>query len=191
MALKTLGSNSTTILRAVQLPADDGSTTPISAADVASINALINDDFMGIDGGPLNQGAGPNSLALRQWPGALMYGGGSSALLSIPNRGTITCYPGDWIVVDPQGLCVFVIPSAALPSTLTLSGTTVNLSKTITFASSVTAIGWTVGMAISGTNVPAASVIQTISADGKTITINNAATGSASNTMTVANWTHN
>lgn len=194
MALKTIGTATTSSLKGFQIPDLVGATSVISAADIAAVANNIFDDVVGIDGGP-NNPVGAQNLAQRIWPGALQFTGAGQCTVFVPNRGRLNAYAGDWIAFDPNTGAVFIIPANTMPTTLTATGTTTNNQPTITFASSVLLLGWTVGMSISGTNVPANSFIQQISADGKTVTLGNAssnlATGGGSNTMTVSNWTHN
>jgi hypothetical protein len=174
MTLKTIGTAATTTLQGAQIPPSYNATPQISDADWASIKAAILDDV------------NPTHPI---WPGALERKG----MLYLPrNRGFVRLHAGDWVAFDPTGWPV-VISNYALPQTLTASGTTTNLSTSLVFTSSVLALGWQVGMPISGTNVPASTVISAISLDGLTVTMSKAATGSATNTMTVngAGWTHN
>lgn len=176
MATKTVGTTATTTLTAVQIPPSYNATPYISDTDWATIqNSILAD--------------GGNSHPI--YPGAFTRQG----LLFLPrDRGVIKLKSGDWVAVDPNGWPV-VIANYALPQTLTASGTATSGSLAITFTASVIALGWQVGMPISGTNIPASSTIGAIAADGLTITIApaaNTATGSGANTVTVngSGWTH-
>ena len=172
MATKTVGTTGTTVLTAVQVPPRYNATPYISDADWATIQNSILDD---------ENPTHPN------YPGAFTRQG----LLYLPrNRGVIKLKEGDWVAVDLNGWPV-VISNYSLPQTLTATGTHAT-SKTITFASSVLALGWQVGMPLSGTNVGVAAVIQAISADGLTVTASVASTGSGAQTVTVdgGGWTH-
>src|SRR5260221_112104 len=187
MATKTIGTNSTTVLQCIQVPSQYASIA-LTAADIATIRNLILDDIIGVTGN-LEAAPGGQATAKRIWPGSLD-AAFASALLSVPNRGTLKLLAGDWIVVDPNTGSVFMLPANTVAGTATATGTTTNNQPTITFASSVLALGWAVNMPLTGTNVPASSTIIAISQDGKTVTISANATGSAANTMTVGNWTH-
>ena len=172
MALKNIGTAATTTLHGAQIPPDYNATA-ISDADWATLMQSI-----------LNDGDSSHPI----WPGALERKG----LLFLPlNRGVIKLRNGDWVATDPNGWPV-VISNYSLPQTLTATGTTVNLSKTITFTSSVKALGWQVGMPLSGTGVGTSAVISAISVDGLTVTASVASTAGAAVTITVnaAGWTH-
>ena len=67
---------------------------------------------------------------------------------------------------------------------------TMNGTNQITFGVSVlTTYGYQVGYKITGTDIPANTYITAISADGKTVTLSNAATGSTTATVTVTGGT--
>lgn len=70
--------------------------------------------------------------------------------------------------------------------TITIKGTTVNLSTTVTVVSPPTLnTDWLrVGMSISGTNIPNGTTITAINSDGTTFVISQAATGGASSIFT-------
>lgn len=174
MATKTLGTNGTTTLTAVQWPGATGTGTILSAADIASIANSILDDQV-----PAQK------LTQRIWPGAFQ----KANVLYVPGRGFLKVFKGDWIAVDPTGWPI-LISGGAIPSTLTaaISGGTNGTPGTVTFAASVLALGWRSGMAISGTNIAAAAVITAISANGLTVTCNTS--GTPSGTATVSSWTH-
>jgi hypothetical protein len=172
MATKTVGTTGTTVLTAVQIPPSYNATPYISDTDWATIQNSI-----------LNDGDGSHPIL----PGAFTRQG----LLFLPrNRGVIQLKGGDWVAVDVNGWPV-VISNYSLPQTLTATGTH-NTTTTITFTSSVLALGWQVGMPLSGTNVGVAAVISAISTDGKTVTASVASTGSGAQTVTVdgGGWTH-
>lgn len=92
MALKTLGSNATTTLQALQWRNNNGQTR----ADYAALAALILDDRSV----PLGQlaNAAPSSKPI--YPGAL---NPFIDQIMIPNRGILKVLPGDWIAVDANG----------------------------------------------------------------------------------------
>lgn len=86
MATKTLGTNATTTLTAVQfLP---GYNSGLSAADIAAICNAIKDDL---------------NITHPLVPGAF-----NAAQLFVPNRGPLIVLPGDWIGVDSQGWPIVV-----------------------------------------------------------------------------------
>jgi hypothetical protein len=173
MATKTAGTTGTTVLTAVQVPPRYAATPYISDADWATIQNSILDDL-----NPTH----PN------YPGAFTRQG----LLYLPrNRGVIKLQEGDWVAVDLNGWPV-VISNYSMPQTLAATGTTVSGSKAITFAASVLALGWQIGMPLSGTGVGVAAVIQAISADGLTVTASVVSSASAPVTVTVngGGWTH-
>ena len=171
MATKTVGTTGTTVLTAVQIPPRYNATPYISDTDWATIqNSILSDD-----------GVHPN------YPGAFTRQG----MLYLPrNRGVIKLQEGDWVAVDVNGWPV-VISNYSLPQTLSATGTH-STSKTITFAASVLALGWQVGMPLSGTSTGTAAVISAISPDGLTVTASVASTGSGAQTVTVdaGGWTH-
>lgn len=87
MALRTMGTSSTTALSALLYNQVN------SPADVAALNALIKDDL-----NPLSKS-----------PGTFLNGG----LLMIPRRQLIPVFPGDFIAVDTQTGWPIVISAAA------------------------------------------------------------------------------
>jgi hypothetical protein len=171
MTLKTAGSNSTTNLSGQQVPAGFGTGTLMSDADIASIaTSILNDQ--------------DPSLPV---PGAWARMG----LLYVPNRGVLKTYPGDWVLYDPSGFPI-VLPAISMPSVLTLTGTT-NATTTLTVTTSALVAGWQVGLPLSAAqnDIPAGTKITNISANGLTITMSAAATGSnAGQTITGGNWSH-
>ena len=177
MATKTLGTLATTTLTAVEQPSGFSSVAPISDADFAAINNSIFDDERN-----------PQQLLNQQ----IINGSFSrNGLLIIPNRGVLKVKGGDWIAVDPNGWPI-LIGRESLAKTLTATGTTATGSASVTaLSANVLALGWWAGMAITGTNVPASTVIQAIAADGKSLTLSKNATGAAAGTtFTVGSWTH-
>lgn len=172
MATKTVGTTGTTVLTAVQIPPSYNATPYISDTDWATIqNSIL------VDSGNLHE----------ILPGAFTRQG----LLFLPrHRGVIKLQPGDWVAVDVNGWPV-VISNYSLPQTLTATGTHAT-SKVITFATSVLALGWQIGMPVSGTNCGTSAVITAISSDGLTVTVSVASTGSGAQTVTVdaGGWTH-
>ncbi len=191
MAVKTIGTNGTTTLNAIQVPSAYAALA-ISAADIATMRNNIFDDIIGVDGNR-NTPPGAQAIAQRIWPGAID-DALASGVLWIPNRGFLRLFPGDWIAVDPLTGWPILLSANTVPGTQTATGTTTSGAFTVTFATSVLLLGWTVGMRFAETNVPANSFISAISQNGLTVTFNNptasSATGSAANTATVSNWTH-
>jgi len=83
MALKTLGSNNTTILQALVF------NTNQAAADMATLaNGIKNDQINGL---PIATGAISNT-----------------GLLYVPNRGILQALPGDYIAIDSQGWPILI-----------------------------------------------------------------------------------
>lgn len=78
MALLTGGTNANSSLSAWLVTRADGATV---RANIGLINAGVLND---------------QNVAHPIWPGAFS----SSGLLSIPNRGTLQCLPGDYIMFD-------------------------------------------------------------------------------------------
>lgn len=170
MTTKTLGTLAGTTLTGVQWTGQYGASS-ISDADIATIaNAIIND------------GDYPQQL-----PGAFSRMG----LLYVPRRGILQVRDGDWVAYDPSGF-PYLIPRMSLPGTLTLTGTT-SSTKTLTVTTSALTAGWRVGTPLSAADadIPAATTIAAISADGLTITLSAAATGSnAGQIITAGSFTH-
>lgn len=198
MALKILGTLATTTLQGAQYSSDPN---VLSATDFATIANAIFRDAGQMTGSPFGGswqgdagGNKPGTIA----PGAFVRAG----LLYIQLRGDngpLQVFPGDWVAHDQAGN-VFLIPARACPKTLTLANcTTVSGSPVITFPSSVIALGWQNGTHVTGTNIPANSVLGDLAANGLSANLySNAApgvkvnaTGSASNTtVTAGTWTH-
>ncbi|HYM33412.1 MAG TPA: hypothetical protein VEU47_19085 [Candidatus Cybelea sp.] len=191
MALKTGGTNGTTTLQGLQWPSvySGGASFP-AATDIGNLANLIFDDQVPSE--LLGQSV---KWTQRIVPGAFVQGG----LLHIPNRGVLKILPGDWIFVDPSGWPILVADEA-IPSTLTATANNTSGSPTITVTSPSTGVlnqGWGAGMAISGTGIPASSFIDTISADGLTLTIAsapgvkvNCTSSNTGITITAGSWTH-
>lgn len=182
MALKTIGTLATNTLQGAQFSADPGY---LSNADLASIVNQIYKD-------------GANSGGNQ--PGMIVPGGfGRNGELFLPERNSvIRMRTGDWVAIDTFGNAFF-IPQRALPKTLTLANcTTVLNSAALVFPSNVRTLGWQNGTLITGTNIPANSVISQLSASGLSAQLYNpvtkavaVATGSASNTtITAGSFTH-
>jgi hypothetical protein len=184
VATKTLGTALTTGLTALQF--QPGS---MAAADVAAIANAIMDDFAAAGGnGSTSFPGGAIGGAAKIWPGAFS----SNGLLYIPNRGVLKMQPGDWAAVDAEGF-PFLIPYSTLPKTLTAIGNTHTTATVDGFASSVLLLGWRPGMAIasSGSDIPAATFIETIAQNGLSLTLTAAATGTnTGDTLTVSDFTH-
>jgi hypothetical protein len=87
LALKTAGTSATTTLNAFV----QGTNTLI--ADVASIQQAIKNDM--VNGNPI-------------YPGAFEFALGGDGLLYIPNRGVLNVFPGDYVMVDPNGWPILV-----------------------------------------------------------------------------------
>lgn len=169
MATLTMGTNATTTLTALQFPSF--SATSFSAADVASIVALIFNDQI-----PSLQQAGAWS---------------NMGLLYVPNRGVLKTLPGDWVAVSPNDGWPILVSPISSATTRTLTGTDTNGSPTLTVTTSAKAAGWQIGGQITGTGIATNTVINNISADGLTITMSkNATSGNAGTTITYGNWTH-
>ncbi len=109
MALKTLGSNGTTTLQAIQFLAG------MNVTDRAALAALILDDQSKDSGQPAN--AAPSAKPIL--PG----GFSTTGQLFIPNRGVLQVLPGDWVGVDANGwpilLSANAIAGGAAPSAAT------------------------------------------------------------------------
>lgn len=168
MATKTLGTLTTSALTGVQWPGGVGANS-LADADVATIaNSIINDgDYPMLE------------------PGAFSRIG----LLYIPRRGILKMLDGDWAAVDASGF-PYLVPRTAAPTTLVAAATggTQGTPGTITFAASVSALGWRPGTAISGTNIAAGALILAISQNGLTVTANT--TGVPSGNVTAGTFTH-
>jgi hypothetical protein len=128
MATRTLGTNGTTTLTALQW------NPAIAVADVAAIQALILDDGMPfsaagagytnpatgattalIAGGPQPLGVQPRhqgSNTASQIPGSFLQNG----QLVIPNRGILRMLPGDFVGVDANGWPILVSLQSVLTS---------------------------------------------------------------------------
>src|SRR5262245_50851841 len=128
MATRTLGTNGTTTLTALQW------NPSIAVADVAAIQALILDDGMPfsaagagytnpttgattavISGTPQPLGVQPRHQAAAsagQIPGSFLPNG----LLVIPNRGILRMLPGDFVGVDANGWPILVSLQSVLTS---------------------------------------------------------------------------
>lgn len=109
MATKTLGSNATNTLTAINF------SKGLPAADIAAIAALILDD-RSVDSGQLATVA-PSAKPIL--PG----GFSQTGLLYIPNRGVLQVLPGDWVGVDANGWPILLsansIAGGAAPSAVT------------------------------------------------------------------------
>jgi hypothetical protein len=108
----------------------------------------------------------------------------------------IKLLPGDSIAIDQFGN-VFVIPSRALPKTLTASVTIASGSPNVTSATDIRTYGWQVGTHVTSTSTPSGSVIGSILPTGLGFGLVAFATGLAAvgagsftETMTAGTWTH-
>lgn len=177
MTVKTLGTNATTTLNAVQWPSSYGGVA-LSDADIATIAlSILNDQVPRQKRTPVIQA------------GAFSRDG----LLFLPNnRGVIKLEPGDWVWVDPSGF-PGVIGKRAVAATAATTGDT-NTSTAITnLATNVLTLGWSSNMQILSSNndITAGTVISAIASDGLSLTLSAAATASnAGGTLTVGAWTH-
>jgi hypothetical protein len=172
MTTKTLGTNATTTLTAVQwLPT-------LSDADVASINALIFDAQV-----IANSGVQRPIVAL-----------GKGGTLYVPSRGTLQLQPNDWVCVDPTCGAVFALPYNAVASAAGATGTWASGGSALTMTTSVLASGWFPGMTVVASSMfSAGTFITSIAAGGTSLTINQAAgTSSAGggSAVTAGNFTH-
>lgn len=98
MATKTLGTNGTTTLTAINF------SKALSDADVAAIASTILDD-RSIDSGQLATTA-PSAKPI--YPGAFS----KTGLLYVPNRGVLQVLPGDWVGVDANGWPILISANA-------------------------------------------------------------------------------
>ncbi len=103
MATKTLGTNATTTLTAVEFQKS------LSAADIASIAAAILND--GSQAGQQPANAAPSAKPI--FPGAFSLSG----QLVIPNRGILQVLPGDWVGVDANGWPILISRNAVAGGT--------------------------------------------------------------------------
>jgi hypothetical protein len=184
LATKTLGTLLTTTLTALQFQRGG-----MAAADVAAIANSILDDFAAAGGnGTQTFGAGTLGGASKIWPGAFS----SNGLLYVPNRGVLQMQPGDWVAVNAEGFPILV-PFSSLPATLTATGNTHTSSLIDNLSINVLSLGWRPGMLIasSAADIPAATFIETIAANGLSLTLTKAATGTnVADTLTVSDFTH-
>lgn len=199
MTTNTAGTLATTTLTAIQFIPGYPTTDSTHATDFATVaNGVARDPgqplgaTLGNSMGPRD--AGGNKIGA-QLPGAV----DASGWVTLPGgRGRVQALPGDWIANDGFGN-VFVIPARALPKTLTLAScTTTNNSPALVFPSDIRTLGWQNGTHITGTNIPAGSVIGDLGPDGKSANIYAFATGlkanatgsSAAVTITAGTFTH-
>ena len=174
MAVKTGGSKATTSLNGVQF---NHAPATLSDADLATISQNIYDDAtLARSFKKINQ---PNNPFVR------------NGQLFIPRRGVLKLMVGDWVFVDPATGWPILVSGNALPATLTATGNTHTSTLLDTLSSNVIALGWKIGMPITGTDIAANTQIAAIAADGLSLTLSLAATGTHSgNTFTVSNFTH-
>lgn len=174
MTTKTGGSKATTSLVGVQF---NHAPATLSDADLATISQNIYDDAI-LARSFVNSNQ-PNNPFVR------------NGQLFVPNRGVLKVEVGDWVFVDPATGWPILISGNALPATLTATGNS-NTSTAITsLSTNVNALGWKPGMPITGTDIPASTRIAAIAANGLSLTLSQAATGTtATQTYTVSNFTH-
>lgn len=177
MAVKTLGTNATTTLSAVQWPSTYAG------------GSISNTDFATIANDILNDAVPAGLLTNTIFPGAFVREG----KLYVPNRGVLSIHPGDWIAVDTSTGWPILIGANTIPLTLTATGNTHTSITVDSLSSNVLNLGWRAGMIIKSSNsdIPAATQIKTIASNGLSLTLTAAATGTnTGGTMTVSNWTH-
>lgn len=199
MATNTIGTLATTTLQGIQWYPGYQGTDATHATDFATVkNGVFYDNGQMVGsvfgGGSPDDGGAGNKIA-----NILSSAVDASGWLTLPGgRGRVRLVPGDWVAIDNFGN-LFPIPIRALPKTLTLANcTTVNNSPALVFPSSVLALGWQNGTHVTGTNIPANSVIGDLTANGLAANLYSAvtglkinATGSASNiTLTAGTFTH-
>ena len=109
MATRTLGTNSTTTLTAIQF------TASVSDADFATLINGIKDDYNtngqfapGVNTQPSVQGGSGPTAVPRLFPGAFSRQG----LLIVPNRGVLKVFPGDFVAFDATGWPILVSGAA-------------------------------------------------------------------------------
>lgn len=98
MALKTLGTKTTSTLSAIQF------LHGMTVADLATLVVEILDDQSPATGALAN--SAPS--AKPTWPGAFT----TQGQLFIPNRGLLQVLPGDWVGVDANGWPILVSANA-------------------------------------------------------------------------------
>lgn len=175
MATKTGGTLATTTLTGVQF---NYAPATLSDADLATISQGIYDESIIRRTGRRTVTVN-NALARN---GQLFLPGG---------RGVIKLTNGDWVFVDPATGWPIVIPYNAMPATLTATGNTHTSTLIDTLSANVNTLGWYPGMPITGTDVPASTRILSIAANGLSLILTAAATGTHStSTFTVSNFTH-
>ncbi len=169
MSTKSLGSNGTTTLTALQFPSF--SATSFSDADIATMVALILNDQI------------PSLQQVGAWS--------RMGLLYVPNRGVLKTLPGDWVAVSPNDGWPILVSPIACPTTLTLTVANTSGSAVLTATTSALTAGWQIGAQVTGTGIATNSVISNISANGLSITLSKVCTSSnASLTATCGNYTH-
>lgn len=157
MALKTITFNASVTLQGAQFYHNPTSLLP---ADLATIAANIFKD------GSDNGGNKPGVIL----PGAFT----RSGMLWKPAtpQNPIKVRQGDWVAVDMLGN-VYYLPVRALPKTLTLTCAYNNGQPTITATSSLYAAMWQNGTYVTGSGIPANSLVCNISPNGLSFNICN------------------
>ena len=114
MATTTGGTLSSTGLTSLQFTVSAGDN--VFFQDIGTINNLILDDKANIF--PNLQTTGTPPVPVGQSVAGLLSGGLTfNGLLTIPNRGTLRVYPGDYVMVDTvSGWPILVSRTAALCS---------------------------------------------------------------------------
>jgi hypothetical protein len=116
MATRTLGTNLTTSLTAIAISAPGAPTTPYvpstigneqNPADVAALLTAIKNDQVNVSATGIPQVV---------WPGVFA----QPNLLTIPNRGVLRLYPGDFIAWDSVTGWPILLSGTALAATGTL-----------------------------------------------------------------------
>lgn len=106
MATRLLGTNANNTLVAIVYPY---LTSAVVANDFGAINALITDDRPDLfTVGNIGTAAGSNATQVAAFHRHLWTCLGRDGMLTIPNRGTLKVFPGDWIAVDQNGWPILV-----------------------------------------------------------------------------------
>jgi hypothetical protein len=197
MATLTGGTLATTTLKLIQWYPGYQGTSSTTATDFATIKNGVMRDPGQPKGSTWGNSHGPVDARGNKVPSILPDGVSVNGLVTLPGgRGTIQLLPGDSIAIDQFGN-VFVIPSRALPKTVTASVTVASGSPNVTSATDIRTYGWQVGTHVTSTSTPVGSVIGSILPTGLGFGLVAFATGLAANgtgsfteTMTAGTFTH-
>ena len=197
MATLTAGTLATSTLNAIQWYPGYQGTSSTTATDFASITNGVTRDAGQPLGSVWGNASGPIDSAGNKVPTIQPDAVDVSGWLTLPGgRGRIKLLPGDTVANDGFGN-LFLIPSRALPKTLSASVTLVTSTNTVTSATDIRTYGWQAGTHVTSSHTPASTVIGTISPDGKSFTLVAFATGAAANatgsateSMTAGTFTH-